>query len=320
MHTIRLAYISLLVLLLPVAAFAQLKKYSPARTAPKKVVVNEQNARRHAVNPVTLPFWDDFSGVKGQSADSLLWINNNKVFINDGQGINPPSINVATFDGYNENGVPYSNAPLETGYGDTLESQPIKLKSVPIAQRNNIYLSFFYQPGGNSEMPNPSDFLKLEFKGKNGWVEIKRFFVKPNVDRTIFYDTAIQIPQTIVVNGTVNDTIFFQDDFQFRFTSFGRLSGAYDAWHLDYVYLNKRIFNDKNTNISDRTLTKPFSSVFGEFYSIPFTHFILNPDDYLENISFEVLNLKDTTFEQVLNYDIAFTIDNYKDADQISSF
>jgi hypothetical protein len=341
-HTIRLSYILLFVLLLPVAAFAQLKKYSPARTAPKKVLVNEQNTRRHAANPVTLPFWDDFSSVKGHSADSLLWINNNKVFINDGQGINPPSINVATFDGYNENGVPYSNAPLETGYGDTLESQPIKLKSVPIAQRNNIYLSFFYQPGGNSEMPNPSDFLKLEFKGKNGWVEIKRFYVKPNVDRTVFYDTAIQIPQTIVVNGPVNDTIFFQDDFQFRFTSFGRLSGAYDAWHLDYVYLNRRVNDDqealddfgnptalptskvnefdKNTNINDRTTTRPLSTIFTNgYWSMPRRHF--NAKVHLVKPDVSLYSLKHVTFPfQAVNYSSYATITHYKDGAVTTSF
>lgn len=336
MHTIRLVCFLLLVLLLPATAFAQLKQYAPARTAPAKQLI-DKNARRHANNPIALPFWDDFSAAKGHTADSLLWIDNDKVFINNGQGINPPSINVATFDGYNENGVPYSSSPLETGYGDTLESQPIKLLDVPVAQRNDIYLSFFYQAGGNTEMPNPSDFLKLEFKSETGWVEIKRFQVKPNMDPAVFYDTAIRIPQVV----TVGDPNYYHNDFQFRFTSFGRLSGAYDAWHLDYVYLNRRVNDDeealndlgipvsstdrvnefdKNTNINDRTTTKPLSTIFTNgYWSMPRKHF--NEKEHLVKPDVSLYSLKHVTFPvQAVTYSSYATIRHYKDGVATTSF
>jgi len=305
----RKVYYLLLLLCLPVAAFSQIKQYGPARKAPAKVT-SSTNAKRHAVNPVALPFWDDFSFAKGTHADSLLWIDNDKVFVNDGQAINPPSINVATFDGYNANGRPYSSVALETGYGDTLESQPILLGNVPVPDRDKIYLSFFYQPGGNSEMPNPSDFLKLEFKSTTGWVEIHRFTIKSNADPSVFYDTAIQIP----VATLPGEREYFHNQFQFRFTSFGRLSGSYDAWHLDYVYLNKRIFNDKNTSISDRTIAGPLPSILDDgYFAVPYPHFIKDPDSYLSTLSLDFFNLKDTGFSQVIDYTSYFKITTYQD-------
>lgn len=310
----RKVYYLLLLLCLPVVAFSQIKQYGPARKAPEKVAPSI-NAKRHAVNPVALPFWDDFSFAKGTHADSLLWIDNDKVFVNDGQAINPPSINVATFDGYNASGRPYSSVALETGYGDTLESQPILLGDVPVQYRDSIYLSFFYQAGGNSEMPNPSDFLKLEFKSTTGWVEIHRFTIKSNADRSAFYDTAIQIT-TASLPG---EREYFHNQFQFRFTSFGRLSGSYDAWHLDYVYLNRRVSDnsltehvvefDINTNISDRTTTRPFTSLFGEYFSIPNKHF--DPTESLEAPRVSLYSLKYVDFPQVVTYTATYTVTSF---------
>jgi hypothetical protein len=320
-HPIKLRYVLLLIIWLPVASFAQLKKYGPARTTPAKTFVN-QNARQ-AADPLSLPFWDDFSFASGHPADSL-WMLNHSVFVNDGQAINPPSINVATFDGYDENGLPYSTVPEENGYRDTLESQFIKLADVPGMYRNSIYLSFFYQAGGNSEIPDPDDFLKLEFKSVDGWEEIYRFKVKSNADPAVFYDTAIQIPQEIP--GSIPD--YFHNEFQFRFTSFGKISGAYDGWHLDYVYLNRRVNDneevidpdldinefDKNTNISDRTITAPFSSVLSNgYFAMPYTHFLKDVTNSLEIPVLELFNLIDADFPQTSSYNAYFTVTNYSD-------
>ncbi|HMV09614.1 MAG TPA: T9SS type A sorting domain-containing protein [Cyclobacteriaceae bacterium] len=320
MQNLKTGYILLLFFWLPAVAFSQIRQYAPGRKAAPKTSI-AVNAKRHAVNPVSLPFWDDFSFAKGHHADSLLWIVNDKVFVNDGQAINPPSINVATFDGYNENGRPYSTVPLETGYGDTLESQPIRMADVAAQYRDKIYLSFFYQAGGNSEMPNPSDFLKLEFKSTEGWVEIHRFSIKSNADPSVFYDTAIQIP----VATLPGEQDYFHNQFQFRFTSFGRLSGSYDAWHLDYVYLNRRVNdneeiilnenvdrineNDKNTNISDRTTTRPFTSIFGDYYSVPNNHF--NIGEALTNPAVSLYSLKYVDFLQVVSYIANYKVTNY---------
>lgn len=322
MHPIKLCYVLILVIWLPVTAFAQLKKSAPARQAPDKEGSVLKHARQQAGEPLSLPFWDDFSNSIGHPDDSL-WIINRAVFVNDGQAISPPSINVATFDGYNENGIPYSTVPEETGYRDTLESQFIKLADVLPQYQNSIYLSFFYQAGGNSEIPDPGDFLRLEFKSTEGWREIYRFKVKANADPGLFYDTAIQILPKV----EVNDPEYFHNEFQFRFTSFGKISGAYDGWHLDYVYLNRRVNDneevinpaydinegDKNTNISDRAISTPFTSIFRNgYYSMPYSHFLLNPDDNLQAIStIQFFNLIDAGFPQSANYSSYAKITNF---------
>lgn len=322
MHRLNLRLLLLLLLAIPATAFAQLKQYGPGRKAAEKIEVNK-NARRHALNPVSLPFWDDFSSAKNHRADSLLWIVNDKVFINDGQAINPPSLNVATFDGYNENGLPYSTDPMATGRGDTLESQPIKLADFPVQYWSEIYLSFSYQPGGNSEMPNPDDYLLLEFKSLNmGWVEVKRLRVDNTTEHDKFYDVVIPIAPQV----DANDTNFFHNDFRLRFRSLGRISGQYDSWHLDYVYLNRRVQDDEetpppglptanvneydiNTNISDRTTTKPFTTILPKgYYAMPVNHF--NPAEMIAP-DVSMYSLKHVNFLQVVNYEATYTITNY---------
>lgn len=325
MYPINLRYALLLFICLPIPAFAQLIKLAPARHTPAKTTVH--SARQLAGEPLSLPFWDDFSFANGHPSDSL-WIINKTVFVNDGQAVNPPSINVATFDGYNENGMPYSTVAEETGYRDTLESQLIKLADVPAMYRNSIYLSFFYQAGGNSEIPDPGDFLKLEFKSTEGWREIHRFTVKSNADPSVFYDTAIQIQQA--VPGSIPE--YFHNAFQFRFVSFGKTSGPYDGWHLDYVYLNRRVEDeeerisldpmnpdaptpsineyDKNTNISDRTATQPFTTIFtNRYFAMPRTHF--REKKHLTKPLVSMYSLKHVTFVQVVNYATYFTITHY---------
>lgn len=335
MYPFNLRYILFLFICLPLSSFAQLIKLAPARHSPTKTTV--LSARQLAGEPLSLPFWDDFSFASGHPSDSL-WIINHTVFVNDGQAINPPSINVATFDGYNENGIPYSTVAEETGYRDTLESQFIKLADVPAMYRNNIYLSFFYQAGGNSETPDPGDFLKLEFKSTEGWIEIHRFTVKSNGDPSIFYDTAIQIQQAV----PASIPEYFHNEFQFRFISFGKTSGAYDGWHLDYVYLNRRVNDneglqdkygnpkpdsvttqvneyDKNTNISDRTTTRPFTTLFTNgYFAMPRKHF--NEKKHLTLPLVSMYSLKHVTFPQVINYASYFAIAHYKNGIPTTTF
>jgi hypothetical protein len=189
------------------------KKFSSARTEDGEL---------------SLPFWDDFSFTTEDHADDLLWIKNRSVLVSSGQGINPPTINVATFDGLNENGSPYNSTdPQDYGYRDTLESQTIKMTEVTLPFRNSVFLSFFYQAGGNGEPPDPSDFLRLEFLNVSGtWDEIVKLQIDHDMELNVFYDTLIRI----------NQAQYYHDIFQFRFVSFGRRSGRFDSWHIDNVY------------------------------------------------------------------------------------
>ncbi|HEU5289905.1 MAG TPA: T9SS type A sorting domain-containing protein [Cyclobacteriaceae bacterium] len=294
-----------------VVAEAQLAEFPLEKRPDSK---KKSSARTQAVMPVSLPFWDDFSFTDQSHAVDSLWLFNEQVFVSSGQAINTPTLNVATFDGLDKDGIPYNPSPsgnLEFGYQDTLTSQPIKMTEVDLPFRNNVFLSFFYQGGGNGEPPDPNDFLRLDFKNNSDvWETILTLRADGDFNPSIFYDTLVRI----------NQNQFYHDEFQFRFISFGRKSGRYDSWNLDYVYLNVRNSYDMNTSISDRAMTKPFTSVLGEYFSVPYNHFISDPAENFTKPYFELNNLKDTTFAQVVNYTSYFKITNYTSGTGTDSF
>src|SRR5688572_33301272 len=90
-------------------AISQLKVYpGPQAGKPSSSIKKSSSAARtKSLTKRSLPFWDDFSftpvndtlvALSNYPVDSL-WVNNSTVWINNGMAINPPSLNVATFDG-----------------------------------------------------------------------------------------------------------------------------------------------------------------------------------------------------------------------------
>ena len=151
-----------------------------------------KSARVQAPDALTLPFWDDFSFIDSKYfPDQKLWVNSQSVWVNSGMGINPPSINVATFDGYDSLGKPYSvNDIFAKGYADKLTSLPIRLDLVAPAQQATVFLSFFYQYQGNGEAPDAGDILSLSFKDDKGvWNKVWQ----REKDATINKDQFIQV-------------------------------------------------------------------------------------------------------------------------------
>jgi hypothetical protein len=284
---------------LPVIGWGQLQVYPLENKIEPRT---PQAARMKASDPLPLPFWDDFSFTETNYPVDSLWANNRKVLVNSGQGINPPSINVATFDGFNEFGTPYTTNPndnLDFGYRDTLESQPIKLQSEVLpGLRNTVFLSFYYQMGGYGEPPDPNDFLRVEFKATTGWEAVATLRNdQPGFDPTVFYDTLIRI----------NADRFYHDAFQFRFISFGRRSGRYDVWHIDYVYLNKnRDENDRSR--PDRATTTKLTTLFDSYYAMPIRH--LENSKAITAPQFEAFNLREPP-STTTNYQITGTFTNF---------
>lgn len=270
MQKIKLLY-ALFLITLPLGVWGQLTTYPLEQsTGSKTSRAENRSAKINADIPVSLPFWDDFSfAVPETHPVDSLWIDNARVLVSSGQAINAPTINVATFDGLDENGTPYSPSPtdiLAFGYRDTLESQSIKMTEVAPVDRGSVYFSFKYQAGGNGEPPDPQDFLRLEFKKSDGeWQSIVTLTADDAPDLTIFYDKLIQI----------TDNIFFHDEFRFRFVSFGRKSGRFDAWHIDYVYLNNGPLAT-NASFPDRSYYTKLSPMFNEYYAMPQSHFKTN--------------------------------------------
>lgn len=288
-------------LLLPFATSAQLKTY-PLEKGPQPHAPKTQAARTKT-GDIVLPFWDDFSFTTEDHPSDALWANNKSVLVSSGQGIQPPTINVATFDGLTASGSPYSSSTsdvLDYGYRDTLESKSIKMTDVPPLLRNDVFLSFYYQAGGNGEPPDPNDFLRLEFFSTTGWETIITLRVDDETDPTVFYDTLLRI----------NQNRFYHDDFRFRFISFGRKSGRYDAWHIDYVYLNGGRSETDNA-YPDRSYYTKLSPLFGDYYSMPQLHFKTNPSG---NTSFAIFGLSNLdAVDQPMNYDLDAEIISYED-------
>lgn len=221
-----------------------------------------QNLRTQA--SLTLPFFDDFSTTKTHAPNARYWLPGSGVYINNTLTNSHPSVNVATFDGLNANGVPYNVVnPLTQGYTDTLTSQPVNLNGKVAA--DSIYLSFYWAAKGLGELPDSSDFLRLEFYSKtNEWVPVWTQ-LGYNVD-TLFHQQFISI----------KDPNYLHEAFQFRFRSYGRSSGAYDTWHLDYVYLNTKR-SVKQPYLFDVAMRKPVSNILKKYTAMPLRQYRVNP-------------------------------------------
>lgn len=216
---------------------------------------------------VELPFWEDFSDTETSFASPDRWADGNSVRVTEGMAIRPPSLRAATLDGINAEGSPYNpNDVLAKGYADNLTSQPIDLTVVDVGERNTVFLSYQYQMKGNGELPDPGDRLLVSFIDEAGeWIPVDTIENDGFLEPTLFYTSFIQVEEE-----------FFHDAFQFRFQNFARLSGPYDSWHVDYIYLNKgRSIDD--IFFPDRTLSAPLNNLFGIYRTMPVDHFVADP-------------------------------------------
>lgn len=230
-----------------------------------------------------LPFWDDFSRTSYYPDTSHWFVETGSSTISASLGINPPTINVAVFDGWNTQGTPYGSLELEEGLGDSLVSRFIDLTKINPALRESVYISFFWQKEGRGEVPDDPDFIHLQFmNSEKQWVTI---WEKDGVDATAENDFKEEIVQ-------VSDPSYFHGYFQFRFQSFGRLSGGFDTWNIDYVYMN---FNRNPADLAfeDRALTTQPTSWLTQFSAMPYDQFIINLEQNLQPTKVGVSNLDD---------------------------
>lgn len=261
----------------------------------------QKQGRVKQLTPIPLPFWDDFSFSNVHTLPhDTLWEHGQSVWVNYGMGINPPTLGVATFDGLDSLGKPYDiNDILAKGIADRLISRPISLELVPSADRNSVFLSFYFQFKGNGEPPDPGDELQVLFKNDAGnWISVWTIDNDGTLDPNVF--TQVLVP--------VTGDEFFHSGFQFTIQNFGRLSGPFDTWNIDYVYLNAaRTATD--TSYPDRSVTLPLTKLFGNYFAMPIDHFIENPDSNLTAPMLSVHNLEfipgntDQSDVQPLNYD-----------------
>jgi len=218
---------------------------------------NERYVQRGVIgDTLQLPFFDDFA----QSAPypkSSHWVDR-KVFVNNSMGYLPPSIGVATFDGFDEKGKPYINSQFAYGFCDSLTSIPIDLDR-PAA--DSIYLSFYIQAQGYGREPAPNDSLILEFRNRNTgkFVKVRAW---PGSKRKDFKNMLIAI----------TDSAYLYKGFQFRFRNKGSQFGGDDHWHVDYVKLDAfRNFID--TLNFDVSLNSNASSLLNSYTAVPYNQY-----------------------------------------------
>ncbi|WP_128544861.1 T9SS type A sorting domain-containing protein [Larkinella soli] len=228
--------------------------------------------------PLTLPFFDDFSTVTSRP-DPTLWQAGGNVYINNTLPINHPSVNVATFDGLKATGAPYdftnSNA---VGPTDTLTSLPIDLSGYTAADA--VFLSFYWERKGLGELPDESDTLRLQFLNNTG--------VWKTVWKEMGAETNNNFVQTFVA---VDRAEFMHAGFRFRFEAFGRLSGPFDSWHLDYIYLNRgRSAGDRFVkDIATRQAVTPYLK---RYTAMPLKQYLANPAaETADSVRTDIVNL-----------------------------
>ncbi len=214
---------------------------------------------------LSLPFFDDFSITFG-SPDINLWKNGGTRVENE-TSINPPSKGVVQFDGLKFSGVPYNiKNQLAQGLTDTLTSKAIDLSTY--LPQDSVYLSFSFQPKGLGEQPDgpEGDSLWVEFYKTSDSTWAKVWSKGGTYDSLTRKFTGVIIP--------IKDLFYFVPGFQFRFRAFGRQSGGYDTWQLDYVYINKN--RDKNKYFRDLAATTQPTNLLKRYASMPIKQFLAN--------------------------------------------
>ena len=204
--------------------FAQFVEFGPVHRVPQPISSETGAAARVSFTP-SIPFWDDFS----QGLDTLKWKVEGASYT-ETIGIRPPSLGMVLFNGVDQNGRAYSQQVRDQGESDYLSSKTFDLSTISSSERNSLFLSFYWQAGGNAELPDENDRLSLQILDPQGnWQTIWSKGGGDNLDRNKFAQELIQIKPE-----------WQHAEFQFRFFSNGRQSGPFDSWLLDYVYLNTK--------------------------------------------------------------------------------
>ncbi|MEI9919772.1 MAG: T9SS type A sorting domain-containing protein [Bacteroidota bacterium] len=262
---LRRAFLLLLILSLPYAGWSQGITVIGLPNSTRSPGKDIHPAGR--TKALTLPFWDDFSDTETVYANVDRWLYGQSVNVNTGLAINPPSLRVATFDGLDSLGKPYNATNiLAKGYSDKLVSMSIDLSVIPVVNRDSVFLSYKYQVKGLGELPDDGDRLLVSFLDKDShWIPVDTVNNDGTLETDIFYTSFIQI----------TDPRYYHADFKFMIQNFGRQSGPYDAWHLDYIYLNKKRWANDDS-FPDRMISTPPTSLFGKYWIMPTDHFLAN--------------------------------------------
>ncbi len=258
---------------------------------------------------ICLPFFDDFSNLDyflDQSATTcedtvinpspdliypsvLNWLDSS-AFVNRSYPILPPSYGVVTLDGLDKNGAPH-NIAIDYGPADTLTSRFLYLGGT---LEDSVYLSFYYQPKGYGDAPEPEDSLVLEFKKMNGdWQKIWHAV-----------NTLADVNQSFrIAMIPIGGSDYLYDGFQFRFRNKASVKGNNDHWNIDWVYINdNRNFGD--TLFRDVSFTGDIGKYLKRYRQMPWNQF---KDFQADELADEMLVQLINNYNTIINTSHQFT-------------
>jgi hypothetical protein len=218
-----------------------------------------------AEDTLQLPFFDDFSRIT-LIPDPKKWADD-YVFINNTYSDRQITSGIATFDALDNAGRLYETASPIVFEADHLTSRPVNLD---YPATDNIWLSFYYQPGGLGDMPEVNDSLTLQFfaPDENEWYPV--------------WDcVGNDYPDFKIAMIKIDQEKFLKKGFRFRFINYASLSpniiepsmiSNCDQWNIDYVVLDKnRAEND--TVFNDVAFRYPLRSLLKTHEAMPWKQF-----------------------------------------------
>jgi len=257
------------------SGFAQFVEFGQVHRVPQPIPAETISASRISFT-ASIPFWDDFS----QGLDTLKWKVEGASYT-ETIGIRPPSLGMVLFNGVDQNGRAYSQQVRDQGESDYLISKTFDLSTIPSTEKSSLHISFYWQAGGNAELPDENDRISLQILDPQGvWLTIWSKNGGDDLDRNTFAQEIIQIKPE-----------WQHQAFQFRFFSNGRQSGPFDSWLLDYVYLNTKR-SQSNLSYTDRALTKPNAVRLDGFGAYPWELLSKNQTGKWTTLQNEFLNLE----------------------------
>ncbi|MFC2115171.1 T9SS type A sorting domain-containing protein [Bacteroidota bacterium] len=211
-----------------------------------------------------LPFFDDFSR-RGWLPYREFWTDR-YVVINNSYTRNPVTIGIATLDAVFSDGSlnGTTKLPFES---DFLTSVPINLD---YPGRKDIWLSFFYEPMGLGDVPEPFDSLTVEFLAPDS-----------STWETVWADTGSYVDTFKQVFIPIQQSRFLKKGFQFRFKNYASLplvpgkndyNNNADHWNIDYVYLDSARSSNV-TALNDVSMIASLGSLLKNYQAIPWRHF-----------------------------------------------
>lgn len=210
-------------------------------------------------------FMDDFSN-EGPLTLPSLWLDAD-TYVNREFGINPPTVGVATFDGLGPKGQPYGSG---LGPADRLTSTYLDLEAIS----EDLFISFWLQPGGRGERPRPQDILTLEYKDTNGdWDEFADIMIL-DTSLVVLGDTVPIVSRgeafPFVFQSFPIPPLYKHGAFQFRLTNYNNRNGINNIWHLDYIRLSRFA---RDSSLNDIAFTQAPETILNTYRSMPWRHF-----------------------------------------------